>query len=68
MLPAPGHCYLQLCRVNTIPADKQKLSVGCECTFFKAKPSWSVLSQENTLRQREGGHKREEKQEHGEQG
>lgn len=31
-------------RKHDICADKQKLSVGCECTFFKAKPSWSAFS------------------------
>lgn len=29
---------------HDICADKQKLGVGCECTFFKAKPSWSAFS------------------------
>jgi len=47
-LPSPGRqqaVSLQTGQKSKhgVCADKQKLSVGCEHTFPKAKPSWSVL-------------------------
>lgn len=48
-LPSPGtqrspSLQMDQKSKHNICADKQKLSVGCECTFFKAKPSWSAFS------------------------